>query len=129
MIKVLKLNKTDNKEYNYPITIIGYNYNYDILKKTKQKVKSIKLKQKNCNHEFTEDIYTVDNADYINNPNNRKVITIINSIISFFIEPPRYARICKHCGKVEYFCNKDEAETYPTNGIGLFNVRRYKMSH
>ena len=58
-------------------------------------MKSIKLKQKNCNHEFTEDIYTVDNTDYINNPNNRKVITIINSIILFFIEPPRYARSCK----------------------------------
>lgn len=87
------------------------NFNYDRLKEAKKTVKIIKNVQKCCNHNFGS-IIELSPKEYISNTNNSKIISIINSILSIIIVEPKYARICKYCGKVKYFYDLDEAETY-----------------
>lgn len=97
-------------------------YDYDRLEKAKEDIKSIKYEQKHCSHDFSTDIKELPPIEYINNPNNLRLISVINSTVAAIIRP-KYSRICKKCGKVEYFYCLDEAETCPKEGLKLFNRR------
>lgn len=99
-------------------------YDYNRLREAKLNIKNIKEEQKHCNHSFSTEVQELSSKkDYIPNPRQFKLLSILNSVISSVFRP-KYFRICKNCGKVEYFYCLDEAEAYPEGGIPVFSFMK-----